>query len=107
MAERQGRVEVIAGPMFAGRPRAAASRPARRNRRSAGRRLQPPLDTRPVAIGSHHTPDLTPLAGRRVGRGDRRAVAAEEYDIVAIDEAQFFGPPLLDVVRGLAARDST
>jgi thymidine kinase len=30
------------------------------------------------------------------------AVGADEYDIIAIDEAQFFGPPLVNVVRGLA-----
>jgi thymidine kinase len=43
---------------------------------------------------------------RAVGSAEEivAAVETEDLDIVAIDEAQFFGPSLVDVVHGLAAR---
>ena len=107
MAERQGRVEVIAGPMFAGKTEELL----RRVRRAAiaGQRVvvfSHSLDTRAGGerIASHAGLDA-PSRAVETAEEIVRAVAAEEYDIVAIDEAQFFGPPLLDVVRGLAARD--
>ena len=107
MAERQGRVEVIAGPMFAGKTEELL----RRVRRAAiaGQRVvvfSHTLDTRAGGdrIASHAGLDAP---SRAVSSAEEivAAVAADEYDLVAIDEAQFFGPPLLDVVRGLAARD--
>jgi thymidine kinase len=101
-----GRVEVIAGPMFAGKTEELL----RRVRRAAiaGQRVvvfSHSLDTRagPDRIASHAGLDAP---SRAVGSAEEigRAVDAADYDIVAIDEAQFFGPPLLDLVRGLAAK---
>ena len=63
------------------------------------------LDTRAGdgRIASHAGLDAP---SRAVGSAEEivAAVESEELDIVAIDEAQFFGPPLVDVVRGLAGR---
>lgn len=101
-----GQVEVIAGPMFAGKTEELL----RRVRRAAiaGQRVvvfSHALDTRAGSdrIASHAGLDAPSQA---VVSADEivSAVGVDEYDIVAIDEAQFFGPPLLNVVRGLAAR---
>ena len=103
---RQGRVEVIAGPMFAGKTEELL----RRVRRAAiaGQRVivfSHALDTRSGGdrIASHAGPDAP---SRSVAAADdiSAGVADGEVDIVAIDEAQFFGPPLVGVVRELAAR---
>jgi thymidine kinase len=62
------------------------------------------LDTRAGGdrIASHAGLDAP---SRAVGSAEdiADAVLADEFDIVAIDEAQFFGPPLVDAVRDLAA----
>jgi thymidine kinase len=106
MNGRQGRVEVIAGPMFAGKTEELL----RRVRRAAiaGQRVvvfSHSLDTRAGGdrIASHAGLDAP---SRAVGSAEQiaSAVGADEYDIVAIDEAQFFGPPLEGVVRDLAAQ---
>jgi thymidine kinase len=104
--EWHGRVEVIAGPMFAGKTEELL----RRVRRAAiaGQRvmvISHAQDTRAGAgrIASHAGLDAP---SRTVGSAEEitDAVAGEELDIVAIDEAQFFGPSLAGVVDGLAAR---
>jgi thymidine kinase len=106
MEEPRGRVEVIAGPMFAGKTEELL----RRVRRAAiaGQRVvvfSHALDTRAGAgrIASHAGLDT---GSRDVESAEEIAAAIEpdDLDIVAIDEAQFFGPPLVAVVRGLAAR---
>jgi thymidine kinase len=104
MSERQGRVEVIAGPMFAGKTEELL----RRVRRAAiaGQRVvvfSHALDTRAGdgRIASHAGLDA-PSRAATSAVDIPAAVAGNEYDIVAIDEAQFFGPALLNVVRGLA-----
>jgi thymidine kinase len=100
-----GRVEVIAGPMFAGKTEELL----RRVRRAAiaGQQVvvfSHSLDMRAGGdrIASHAGLDAP---SRAVGSAEEiaSAVGADEYDIVAIDEAQFFGPPLEGVVRDLAA----
>jgi thymidine kinase len=105
MIEPRGRVEVIAGPMFAGKTEELL----RRVRRAAiaGQRvvvISHSLDTRAGAnrVASHAGLDAP---SRAVGSAEEipAALGSAELDIVAIDEAQFFGPPLLDVVRALAA----
>jgi thymidine kinase len=103
-----GRVEVIAGPMFAGKTEELL----RRVRRAAiaGQRVvvfSHALDSRAGGdrIASHAGLDAP---SRAVGSADAiiESVEAEadRLDIVAIDEAQFFGPSLVGVVRDLAAR---
>ena len=105
MEERQGRVEVIAGPMFAGKTEELL----RRVRRAAiaGQRvlvISHAQDTRAGAgrIVSHAGLDAP---SRAVGSAEDipGVVEGEELDIVAIDEAQFFGPSLVAVVHDLAA----
>jgi thymidine kinase len=106
MELHRGRVEVIAGPMFAGKTEELL----RRVRRAAiaGQRVvvfSHSLDTRAGAgrIASHAGLDAP---SRAVGSAEEiaDAVAPDELDIVAIDEAQFFGTPLAPVVHDLAAR---
>jgi thymidine kinase len=106
MTDRAGRVEVIAGPMFAGKTEELL----RRVRRAAiaGQRvvvLSHALDTRAggARISSHAGLDAP---SRAVASAEEvaSAVEGEDLDIVAIDEAQFFGPSLAEVVDGLAAR---
>ena len=98
-------MEVIAGPMFAGKTEELL----RRVRRAAiaGQRVvvfSHALDSRAGGdrIASHAGLDAP---SRAIGSAEEisRAVEEGEFDIVAIDEAQFFGPPLVDVVHGLAA----
>lgn len=100
-----GRVEVIAGPMFAGKTEELL----RRVRRAviAGRRVQVfthALDVRGGAdrVASHAGLDhpSTPVSSAAaIVTGSDRAV-----DLVAIDEAHFFGPELVDVVQDVAGR---
>ncbi len=101
----QGRLEVICGPMFAGKTEELL----RRVRRAliAGRRVVVvghALDDRHGAdrVTSHagiDHPSITVPAAADI----ERALGAET-EIVAIDEAQFFGPDLIAVVSGLADR---
>src|ERR671918_532968 len=96
MREASGRVEVIAGPMFAGKTEELL----RRVRRAAiaGRRVEVfthALDTRAGGdrIASHAGLDAP----------SRPAGSAAEITH-AIDEAHFFGPDLVATVDDLAAR---
>jgi thymidine kinase len=101
----EGRVEVIAGPMFAGKTEELL----RRVRRAviAGRAVRVithALDTRGGSdrVASHaglgHASEAVPSAGHIAG-------AVDDAQIVAIDEAHFFGPELVAAVGDLAARD--
>ncbi len=103
-----GRVEVVCGPMFAGKTEELL----RRVRRAviAGRRvvvLNHALDTRHGTdrLASHVGLDFPALA-----TGDPEAIEGAVPDgteVVAIDEAQFFGPALIPVVARLADRGMT
>jgi thymidine kinase len=106
MSESQGRVEVIAGPMFAGKTEELL----RRVRRAAiaGREvlvISHALDSRAggARIASHAGLDAP---SRAVAKATEIGAAVDEQavDLVAIDEAQFFGPELVAVVAGLATR---
>jgi len=100
-----GRIEVICGPMFAGKTEELL----RRVRRAvvAGREVQVfthSLDTRHTAgrLTSHVGLDHPALAV-----SDAQAIEGaigDDTEIVAIDEAQFFGAGLVDPVARLAAR---
>lgn len=103
---RLGRVSVVCGPMFAGKSEELMRRV--RRARLAGLRVEVvshALDTRPGAaqIASH-----SGLAVEAVSFADVDAfaahVAALDLDLLAIDEAQFFGPGVVDVVLAAAAR---
>ncbi len=100
-----GRVEVVAGPMFAGKTEELM----RRVRRAVigGRHvvvLSHALDTRE---GSDRVASHAGLAypSRSVASAQEIVGAVPaETDMVAIDEAHFFGPELVPVVMELAAR---
>jgi thymidine kinase len=99
-------VEVVAGPMFAGKTEELL----RRVRRAviAGQRVQVithALDTRSGAdrVASHAGLDYPSRAVASAG-AIAQAVG-DDVDMVAIDEAHFFGPDLVAVVADLAARD--
>jgi thymidine kinase len=105
VTERAGRLEVIAGPMFAGKTEELL----RRVRRAviAGLRvrvLTHALDTREGAerIASHaglgHPSESVASAGALTD------AVRPDTDLVAIDEAHFFGPELVPVVGELAGR---
>jgi thymidine kinase len=100
-----GRIEVVCGPMFAGKTEELL----RRVRRAliAGRRvtvITHALDTRhgEERLASHIGRDFPSLAAA-TPEGVEAAVPADA-DVVAIDEAQFFGPGLVPVVTRLADR---
>ncbi|MTG90867.1 thymidine kinase [Cellulosimicrobium sp. BIT-GX5] len=102
-----GRVEVVCGPMFAGKTEELL----RRVRRAeiAGRRVEVvghALDTRRGAgTVSSHSGFATPSRTARDADDLERLVReAGPLDLVAVDEAQFFGPGLVDVVQRLADR---
>ncbi len=106
--ERQGRVEVIAGPMFAGKTEELL----RRVRRAliGGRHVRlitHELDTRgrPGRIVTHAGREAPSQAIRSAAELGR--VVGSDADVVAIDEAHFFGPELIDAVEALAARGLT
>ncbi len=103
-----GRVEVVCGPMFAGKTEELL----RRVRRAviAGRRvvvINHALDTR------HGTDRLASHVGlafpatSAAHPEDIEAAVPDGTDVVAIDEAQFFGPGLVPVVGRLADRGLT
>ena len=103
--DRIGRVEVICGPMFAGKTEELL----RRVRRAviAGRRvvaINHDLDRRAGRdrLASHAGLEYPSVAIAEVGAIE--AAVADEPEVVAIDEAQFFGPGLVPVVERLAAR---
>ncbi len=100
-----GRIEVVCGPMFAGKTEELL----RRVRRAviAGRRVAVfthSLDTRHGAnrVASHVGRDFPSIAAATPA--EIEAAVPANADIVAIDEAQFFGPGLVPVVSRLADR---
>jgi thymidine kinase len=106
MDERQGRVEVIAGPMFAGKTEELLRRVRRAS--IAGRNVvvvSHALDTRAGGqrVASHaglDAPSRTVASAVEI----EAALDNEAPDMLAIDEAHFFGPALVPVVGELAAR---
>ncbi len=103
-----GRVEVVCGPMFAGKTEELL----RRVRRAviAGRRVvvfNHSLDTRRGSdrLASHVGRDFPSVAASTPYEIER--AVPDDADVVAIDEAQFFGPGLIPVVGRLADRGMT
>jgi thymidine kinase len=103
-----GRIEVVCGPMFAGKTEELL----RRVRRAliAGRRVAVighVLDDRHGTdrLASHVGLDHPSLSASTVE--ELRAAIPAGTEIVAIDEAQFFGPGLIDLVSELAGSGLT
>ncbi len=100
-----GRVEVVSGPMFAGKTEELLRRV--RRAQVAGRRVllvDHVLDTR-RGSGTVSSHSGLSLASRTVHDAhELETVVGSEgpWDLVAVDEAQFFGPALVDVVQRLA-----
>ena len=101
----QARLQVVAGPMFAGKSEELMRRV--RRARIAGLSVDVvshALDDRRgegqvsshsgLSVPSRSAPDVEALVASVRGRG---------LDLVAIDEAQFFGPGLIDAVDALVA----
>jgi thymidine kinase len=106
--DRIGRLEVICGPMFAGKTEELL----RRVRRAliAGHRvtvITHSLDTRHGAdrLASHIGRDFPSLAADTPEAIE--ATVPRDAEVVAIDEAQFFGPGLVPAVGRLAGRGLT
>jgi thymidine kinase len=105
MYSRPGRVEVIAGPMFAGKTEELI----RRVRRAAIARravqvFTHAVDTRNRAgVVSSHVGSEFPSTAVGSARELEDAVAPD-IQLVALDEAQFFGPDLVVVADRLAMR---
>jgi thymidine kinase len=102
----QGRVEVIAGPMFAGKTEELLRRVRRAS--IAGQHVvvfSHALDTRSGTdrVASHAGLDA-PSRPASSAAEILGAVDGESVDMVAIDEAHFFGQELIGVVGGLADR---
>ena len=94
-----GRLHVIAGPMFAGKTEELLRRVGRH--RLAGRRVEVVshhLDTRPgtAQLRTHtgQTAEARMLPGAAALRGELPPHPGDLPDLLAIDEAQFFGPEL-------------
>jgi len=97
-----GWIEVICGGMFSGKTEELL----RRIRRAqiAGQKvclLKPNLDTRyhPTAVVSH---DKTALDAQPVPNSDALYLLSTPYDVIGIDEAQFFDLGIVEVVNRLA-----
>lgn len=103
--ERAGRIEVIAGPMFAGKTEELL----RRVRRAAIARrpvqvFTHVLDRRGSSVGvTSHSGSAYPSCSA-ASAAELEAAVNLTTSLVAIDEAQFFGPELVPVVVRLAAR---
>ncbi|WP_256377389.1 thymidine kinase [Oerskovia sp. KBS0722] len=100
---RRGRVEVISGPMFAGKTEELLRRV--RRAQIAGRRVEVvhhALDDRrgEGIVSSHSGLDIPSRAA--TSATEILGLVDPAVELVAVDEAQFFGPDLLDVVQHAA-----
>ncbi|GAB2458378.1 thymidine kinase [Xylanimonas ulmi] len=98
-----GRIEVVAGPMFAGKSEELVRRV--RRTRLAGRGVvvvNHVLDVRAGGgkVASHSGLELPSATAS--GAAEIPGLLEPGTELVAIDEAQFFGAELVDVVVGLA-----
>lgn len=99
---RRGWIEVICGSMFSGKTEELIRR--LRRARIARQRVQvfkPALDVRysEADVVSH---DENALASTSVHAAEQILLLATDADVVAVDEAQFFGPELVAVCEHLA-----
>lgn len=100
-----GRLEVVAGPMFAGKTEELVRRV--RRAQIAGRGVvvvAHAVDTRsgPGRVASHS--GLEVASSSVASAAEIPGLVEPRTQLVAIDEAQFFGPDLVDVAIGLADR---
>ena len=99
---RRGWVEVVCGSMFSGKTEELIRRLKRaRIARQRVALFKPALDTRysGEAVVSH---DATAMPSEPVHAPEQILLLAGDADVVGIDEAQFFGAELVEVVERLA-----
>ena len=101
---RQGRVEVICGSMFSGKTVELIRR--LRREQLARQRVEifkPALDVRYSHddVVSH---EGNSIPSTPIDSPDSILLMAQDTDVVGIDEAQFFGPNVVDVCNQLAAQ---
>lgn len=99
---QRGWVEVVCGSMFSGKTEELLRRLKRaRIARQKVALFKPAIDTRydAAAVVSH---DATAMPSEVVHAADQILLLAGDADVVGIDEAQFFGLELVDVVQRLA-----
>ena len=107
--EPNGQLQVIAGPMFAGK----SEELMRRVRRAwlAGLSVEVVNHALDVRHGSRdiasHAGQTIPARSVADAAGLAELVAGQDLDLLAIDEAQFFGPDLVPVVTRLAGERLT
>jgi thymidine kinase len=105
MKHTRGSIEVITGSMFSGKTDELIRRLRRaRIARQGVQVFKPAIDTRYAVekVTSHAGSEFeaTPAASA----ADIVALIKAETTVVALDEAQFFGPEVCDLCRGLASR---
>ncbi len=99
---RGGWIEVVCGSMFSGKTEELIRRLRRaRIARQRVAAFKPALDTRydETAVVSH---DAKVMPSEVVHTAGQILLLVGDADVVGIDEAQFFGPELVDVVERLA-----
>lgn len=99
---QRGWVEVVCGSMFSGKTEELLRRLKRaRIARQTVTLFKPALDTRyaDAEVVSH---DATAMPSEVVHTAEPILLLTGDADVVGIDEAQFFGPELVDVVETLA-----
>ncbi|MGB3542495.1 thymidine kinase [Rubrivirga sp.] len=99
---RRGWIEVVCGSMFSGKTEELIRRLRRaRFARQKVALFKPALDTRyaDAEVVSH---DATAMPSEVVHTAEPMLLLAGDADVVGIDEAQFFGSELVDVVQALA-----
>lgn len=100
--KRSGWIEVICGSMFSGKTEELLRRLRRAKiANQAVVIFKPALDDRYAAdrVVSHDANSLEALA---VADAGQLASLAEDYDVIGVDEAQFFDERLVEVVQELA-----
>ena len=101
---RRGRIDVICGPMFAGKTDEIIRLVSRlRRARKKVRAFKPKVDDRAEGIESHDgvTLDADPVA-HEIDLFYRLVEEDFITDVVVIDEAQFFGDELVSIIDFLA-----
>ena len=100
---RRGWIEVVCGSMFSGKTEELIRRLRRaRFARQKVALFKPALDTRyaQAEVVSH---DATAMPSEVVHTAEPMLLLAGDADVVGIDEAQFFGPELVEVAQALAS----
>lgn len=100
--KKSGRIEVICGSMFSGKTEELIRRLKRAQfAKQTIRIFKPAIDTRysEADVVSH---DLHSIPCIPIDKAEKMIAAAEEVQVIGIDEAQFFDDTLIEVCQTLA-----